>query len=274
MAMETETPLDIAHRAMIQDEDAAPRRLRFYARLADSELFMLLMREPEGESLDPVLEDIDTHPYVLVFDREDRLAEFTAAPAPYAALSGRLIAQILAGQGVGIALNLGVAPSGHLIPAAAVDWLAQTLRHAPERLEARPTRLEAPHDLPKALLEGLDAKLASAAGLATHVYLAAVTYEEGRKGHILAIIGAKPAAETALAQAVNEALTFSGLEAGALDVVFLSAEAPITARLARVGLRFDLPQPETPKSGLSRPGLSQTGPKAPGRDPDSPPILR
>jgi len=60
-------------------------------------------------------------------------------------------------------------------------------------------------------------------------------------------------------------LRFSGLEAAALDVGFFRASDPVAARLARVGLRFDLPKPETP---------AQVPGSAPGRDPDKPPRLK
>ena len=67
-----------------------------------------------------------------------------------------------------------------------------------------------------------------------------------------------------MAQAVAEALTFSGIEAGSLDVGFFAAHDPICASLARLGLRFDLPEPVA----LQVPGA------APGMDPDVPPKLR
>lgn len=82
---------------------------------------------------------------------------------------------------------------------------------------------------------------------------------------MLGITGAKDGAEAPLARAVNEALVFSGIEAGALDVVFLSETDPFTARIARVGLRFDLPEPQEPQ---------RAAPTAPGSDPSKPPRLR
>ena len=73
------------------------------------------------------------------------------------------------------------------------------------------------------------------------------------------------AAEQALANAASEALTFSGIEAGAMDVGFFASDDPVVAKLAKVGLRFDLPQGE---------GLQQTPRMAPGMDPSKPPILK
>ncbi|PRY25592.1 type III secretion system (T3SS) SseB-like protein [Aliiruegeria haliotis] len=259
------TVLDEAGLAMAATPDNAAARLRFYERLADTEMFLLLERESDGDSVEPLMLPQDDGPVVLVFDREARLADFVGKPSAYAAMSGRLVVQMLRGQGVGLGVNLGTPASEVLLPATAVDWLAETLEHRPQETEERPAELEAPGNVPEALLVGLDTKLAAAAGLAPMVYLAAVTYESGRKTHLLAFVDAVDGAEGALATAVGEVLTFSGVEAGELDVAFFAASDPMAARLARVGLRFDLP--DAPK-----PEITEIAP--PGMDPDQPPILK
>lgn len=257
------TDLDTAHAKMdaAPDDDAA--RLRFYEHLADTELFMLLGAEAEGDQVTPELFKIEDQRFALVFDREERLAEFVGRAAPYAGIPGRGLVQMLAGQGIGLALNLEVAPSAMLIPAEAVDWLVQTLSHAPDETEARLTEISAPGGLPEAVVVGLDRKLAIAAGLAKFAYLAAATYEGGTRGHVLAFVDATPGAEQALANAASEVLTFSGIEAGTMDVMFVRACDPLAAHLAKVGLRFDLPEPQKPHV-----------PGAPGMDPENPPKLR
>lgn len=257
------TDLDIAHAAM----DAAPQddaaRLRFYERLADTELFMLLGAEAAGDQVTPELFEIEDQRFALVFDREERLSQFVGREAPYAGLAGRDLVQMLHGQAIGLALNLEVAPSAMLIPAEAVDWLVQTLSHGPQEAEERLTEVSAPTDLPEAVVTGLDRKLAIAAGRARFAYLAAAEYDSGMRGHVLAFVDAVPGAESALAAAASEALTFSGIEAGMIDVLFVRASDPMAAHLAKVGLRFDLPEVETP-----------TTPGAPGMDPEKPPKLR
>jgi hypothetical protein len=259
------TPLDIAHAAM----DAAPEddaaRLRFYERVADGELFLLLETEVEDQAVTPRVFALEDGPVVLAFDREDRLSAFTGAPAPYAALPGRVIAAQLAGQGIGIGLNLGVAPSSLLIAAGALDWLAATLGHAPAEVVAQPVAFHAPRGLPDRLIEGLDAKLARAGGLAMTALLAGVSYADGRRGHMLAFVGAVPGAEPALARAAAEALTFSGVDAGEMDVTFLASDEPALVPLARMALRFDLPMSALPDP-VAR--------FAPGMDPDRPPRLK
>ncbi|AVO39818.1 SseB family protein [Pukyongiella litopenaei] len=261
--MQDETPLDAAHAAMVADEADDTARLRFYDRLADAELFLLLTGEPDGDDITPELFDTGEGRFALGFDRAERLAEFTGRPAPYAALSGRVLAGLLAGQGIGLALNPEVAPSSMLLPAAALGWLRDTLDQGPGTVEAWIAAFTPPAGLPPALLAALDAKLATAAGLARAAWLVGVEYAGGGRGHLLGFVDAVEGAQTALAGAVSEALVFSGLEAGMLDVGFFAADDPAAARMAGPGLRFDLPEPEPPAR-----------PSTPGSDPDRPPILR
>ena len=264
-ATDSQTALDLAHAAMMADESDDAARLRFYERLADGELFLLLAEEPVDENVTPEMFELSDHAFVLVFDREDRLAQFVGREAPYAALSGRVIASLLAGQGIGLGVNLDVAPSSILIPPEAVNWLNETLGQTPVEAEARIEEIGPPAGLPEQLLMALDAKLATATGLAHSAYLAGATYEGGARNHLLAFIDAVPEAQDALAKVVSEALTFSGIEAGALDVSFLRSADPLAAKLAQWGLRFDLPQPEE---------AQEVGLSAPGSDPEKPPILR
>lgn len=260
----TETALDRAHAAMDASPEDGAARLGFYHCLADTQLFLLLSEEPKGDHVTPRTVDVDGATYALGFDDEARLARFTGAPAPYAILPGRVLAGMLAAGGAGLGLNLDVAPSSILLPPDAVSWLAETLEQGGGTEEnARPESVSAPEGVPQALLAALDAKLARAEGLASHACLAAARYASGATGHVLFFIGATPAAEGALTRAVSEALTFSGIEAGALDVGFAEAESALAERLERVGLRFDLPQVEAP---APRP--------APGSDPEKPPKLR
>ena len=254
------TPLDSAHAAMMAAPEDDNKRLRFYERLADAELFLLLNEEPEGDRVSPAVFDTSDGRFVVAFDREERLTAFTEGPAPYAAVSGRAIASMLGGQEIGLGLNLGVAPSAYLVPAGALAWLSDTLEAGPKEFMERPEHIAPPTGLPERLVSGLDTKLASARGLARMAYLVAVTYPGGRPGHMLAFIDPVPGAEDALARAISEVLVFSGVEAGTLDVAFFSPADPTAAQLAKHGLRFDLPQVETAKP--------------PGSDPTKPPKLR
>ncbi len=258
-----QTPLDRAHEAMQAALEDNRTRLGFFERLADAELFVLLAGEPGDESLDPEVFQVEGGRYVLAFDREERLAVFASRPAPYAALPGRALVAILAPQGLGLGLNLGT-PSETLLPSEALVWLADMLgRRGPEEVEARPEEIRPPAGLPEALIEALAVKLALAEGLARAAWLAGVSYQDGRRGHLLAFVGAAPGARAALARAVSEALVFSGIEAGALDVAFLDDSDLSLDRFKRVGLGFEIPAPAAAEQ-----------PHAPGSDPDRPPRLR
>ena len=259
----TETPIDRAHSRMTAAPDDDRLRLALYERIADAELFLLLENEARGENVSPRIFETGEGRFVLAFDRESRLTAFAEGPAPYAALSGRSLAGMLAGRSLGMGLNLADAPSAMLIPPEAIDWLAATLAGDPAEAEEIPAELRPPQDLPESLVTALDAKLATAEGLAEFAYLAAVTWKSGRRGHLLAIVEPVRGAEEALARAVREALVFSGLEAGELDVAFIRASDPAAGRLAKVGLRFDLPKAPRAHS-----------PQAPGTDPSKPPRLR
>ncbi len=260
--MMDETPLDQAHSAMMAAEGDDAMRLRFYERIADVELYLLLDAEPDADQVTPVLLD---EGYVLVFDRAERLAAYVGQPAPYVALSGRAIAQMLDGQDLGLAVNLGVAPSEILLPAGALAWLRDTLAQEAGEVEARIAQVLPPKGLPETLITAIDEKLATATGMAAGAFLVAVDYTGGGRGHLLAFVGAIPRAQDALVRAASEALTFSGIEAGAMDVGFFAPNDAVVAKLAKVGLRFDLPQGE---------GLQHTPRMPPGSDPSKPPILK
>lgn len=176
------TALDAAHAAMeaTPQDDAA--RLRFFERLADSELFLMLTEEARDENISPELFDVADGRFVLAFDLEERLARFAGRPAPYVALSGRVLTAMLSGQGIGLGLNLEVAGSSMLIPAEALAWLAETLQHGPEEVQQRLAEFTPPEGLPDILLTALDTKLATAAGLAAAAFLVGTRAESGGRG--------------------------------------------------------------------------------------------
>lgn len=257
------TPLDLAFAAMQADDADDVARLRYYGALANADLCLLLDKQAGATSLSPKVYDLESSRFVMVFDGAERLAGFVGAVAPCAHLAGRVIAGMLAGKGIGLAINLE-GSSSLLIPADAVDWLDGVLTQAPDVVDAVPAAVAAPGDLPEALLGALADNLAAAAGQADAAYLAAVTYQTGRRGHILAFAGARVRAEAALVRATGEALVFSGLDAGQVDVAFLTTGDAMLVALARVALRFDM-------------GVAVVEPvvvAAPGSDPDKPPKLR
>jgi SseB protein N-terminal domain len=259
------TRLDTTHAIMMRDDQDDAARLQFYSELADTELFMLLETETGSDQIQPRLFDLEGGPVVLAFDLEERLSAFAGGPAPYAALPGRVIAAQLAGQGIGLGLNIGDSPSSIILPADVMDWLTATLTIKPIEVLAVPQGFSYPSGIPAAVSERLFEKLNSNMGLADTVLLAEVVYEKGRRGHILAVVGAKPGTETALAGSVSEAIIFSGMDMAEIDVVFLDANDRRTRAMEDVALRLDLPKPhfETPPDRT-----------IPGMDPGRPPVLR
>ena len=234
------TALDAAHAAMTAAPADDAARLQYYRALSDAVLFLWLQAEPAGDTLTPRVFDLDDGPVVLACDTEERLAGVAGTAVPYAALPGRVVAQALAGQGVALGINLGSTEAAFLVPADALDWLARTLENGPVEAAATPEGFAAPLGLPPALLTGLQAKLAGLAGLASGALLAAVSYAGGRRGHLLAFLDASTTAEPALARAVAEALVFSGIEAGEIDVGFLAGTDPVAVAMTRVAMRLDM----------------------------------
>lgn len=256
------TSLDIAVADMQAAPDDVRKRMRFFDLLSGTELFLMLEAEPTEDKISPSLFKLSTGPVALAFDTEARLADFAQKTQSFAALSGRRLAGMLASQGIGLGLNIG-APSEVLVSVEELEWLITSIDESPVEDHGSPTAVLPASGLPETLITALDARLTGMQGLARMAYLARMEFNDGRRTHALAFIDAMLPAQGAMAQSVQDALTFSGLEAATLDVMFLQASDKLAADLARVGLRFDLPQPSAPTE--SRP---------PGTDPDQPPKLR
>lgn len=258
--------LDLAHAAMLADPEDDFARLRYYRALADVELCVLLEAEAVGDRITPQVFTLEEGPVLLAFDSEERLTSFTGMPAPYAAMRGRVVANQLAGQGLGLAVNLG-APSGWIVVPPAVDWLVGVLAQAPHPARGLPVAFHAPGTLDPVLAEALALALSGAGGLAVGAVLTAAAWSDGTQGLLLACIGVPPEAEAPLAQALAEALAFSGLDSGNVDLVFLAPDAAVVPAITAVGQSLRLPPP---------PALSATpaAPAPPGMDPTRPPRLR
>lgn len=248
--MATETALARAARLWLSrpEEDAA--RLAFYEALSGAELVLPIASDMAGDAVEPEMADLGGVPHVVAHDGVAGLAG--RAPRPTASLSGLALARMLEGQGTGIALHVRGLSEPLAIAPEAVDWLARSLGRGPERTEARPLAAYPPQGLPPALLAALDRRLAQAEGMATAAWLATVDWSDGSRGHLLAVVDARPGTEEAIASGLHAAVALSGAEGLQMDVTFLSADDPVLARLARVGLRFDLISPATAPAGPPR----------------------
>lgn len=259
------TPLDSAFSKMSSDPESDLLRLQFYERFAEAELFLVLCEDAKEDTAKPLILDMNNEQFALVFDTEDRLAEFAEKPTPYLTLSGRRIARQLAGQNIGIGLNLGDAPSSTMISSETIDWLNENLSNDVSETQARPKIFSAPKNIPENLLTAIDAKLSNMSGVISAAYLAEVTYENNSKGSILAILDAPNYAQTGITEAIAEALQFSGVDAATLDVTFLSSGDSVVRHLDSVAIKFEIPELILPKA---------PAPKPPGSDPNKPPKLR
>ena len=250
-------------------DDAA--RLAFYGALADSELFLMLEAEAEAEAgpgqLRPRLFDLAEGRVALVFDSEAGLADFAAQPVGYAALPGRVLVAMMAGEKLAMLVNPGSEDAAFL-PPEALRWLADTLAApAPSQASARAAGFGPPALDAAALARlrpALERRLSGVPGLKAAV-LATARWEAGEEGLVLALSGVPELARPPLARAVAEALVLSGLEEGALDVIFPSG--PAMASIVQAGLHLS-PAPCEPPAAEAAP------PAAPGMDPTRPPRLR
>lgn len=259
--------LDQAYAAMQARGEA--QALVFWRTLADAELFLVLEAEAVGHVMTPRVFTLSEGPLLLVFDSEERLAGFSADPVPYAALPGRVVAGQLAGQARGLRLGLGLnlgtgAASEAILPAEAMEWLAQMLtQDAPEAREARIVRLAASY-----LPEGVLAALAGLLPQGARGALAQAEYRGGGRGQVLALTGLASQDEARMARAVTEVLAFSGVDAAALDLVFLAPQAALYQRIAGAGRRLE---PVVPPVRPQNPPVVRQGP---GTDPERPPRLK
>jgi len=170
-------------------------------------------------------------------------------------MSGRAIANMLNNKNIGLGINLGVAPSSILLPYEAVGWLLEKISNGPEMSRDRPTDLLPPNDVPEVLLQALNTKLALAIDMAKCAYLVKTRFVDGGPGLMLGIVDAAPASEVALSHAVSEALIFSGIEKGTIDVAFFNQKDEICTALERVGFRFDLPKTTEEVRSVAAPGM-------------------
>lgn len=258
------TPLDLALRAMAACPDDTTLRLAYYHRLAGSELCLLLEREPAGDDLAPRILDLSDGPIALAFDTEERLAAFADGPVPYAALPGRVILAQLAGQGIGLGINLSDEAGAFLLPAPGVDWLADLLRQSPVAAPAHPTGWAAPAD--PALAPVLADRLSGLGAHAAGGWLASATGADGRPLQLLVIEDAAPGTEAALAKAGAEALAFSGADPAGFSLLFLSGGECRALALPELAAPVPLSRPAPPPAPAA--------PVPPGSDPARPPRLR
>lgn len=252
--------------AVLQDTGETDAGLRdFYRFVAGQEIFIWLEEDASAATARPVLVDIEGAPFALGFDTDARLAEFAGQTAPYLAVSGRGLVDLLGAHALGLAVNADVSDHPYIIPAAAFDWMGDHLGQTGALHETGFDAVYVPKSVPEPVLTAIDNRLSAAQGMAQSALLVRAAFTGGGAGLVLAIIDAAPGARAPLRRALAEVTSFA--ENGSVEplhLVFVEQDHPLTSRLAAVGLRFDLPQITA----------AAAAPAAPGRNPDKPPILR
>lgn len=263
----TETALDRAWAAAEAGEGAMAR---YYDVFAATEFF--LMVEPETLEGDgpprPVLFEVEGVATALIFDTEARLADFAEGAAAHLTLSGRAVAEMFAGKGAQLGVNLGDAPSATILPAEAVDWAAAAFRQPIEQDAEAGLALTVPRGASPHVFAALDAKLAGLGAEVAEAWLcglggAGATAKRGEEPLILCLRLRAAFAESGVVAALAETARFAGGDRPAFDIAVLAEGDPRLAQARRVGLGFEPAAPSEPKA-----------PKIPGGDPEEPPILR
>ncbi|WP_347266581.1 SseB family protein [Paracoccus sp. (in: a-proteobacteria)] len=249
------TPLDkLCQIPFHQADDSA--RTRILSRLADTELFVALVREPADDLIELQGFDLPEGRFALACDREDRLAGFLGTAVAHVAMPGRVLARTLAQAGQGLLVNPGQ-PSELMLDADVLAWLVKALEARPGMAPAEQARrLTAPSPEAVAILaEPLAQRLGDMAGLVTLAMLVAAEWQDGRHGHALILRGVEPEHEARLAKAMAELLAFLPEIPGGVDIGFSAIEGPNGALLLE-------PPPPAPE------------PEPVRRDPSAPPRLR
>ena len=261
-----QTPLDHAHAAIGEGAEDPRRWLGFYGRLCAGELFLLLRAAARGGSADPAILPHEGQDHALAFDTEARLQAFAEGPAHWVSMPGADLVRLLARQGLGLGLNLGVAPSAVLLPPDALGWLAGQIAGSLQQVRALPRHVAPPLDMPPALVDALARRLAGVAGLVSEAWLVQARYADAPDGLLLACVGVALPARAVLIRSLAPAAHLAPA-ARPLDIVCLEDDAPVLAALRRHGLRFEIPSLPGTRAG-------QGAPAGPGMVPDRPPKLR
>ncbi|NNU79898.1 SseB family protein [Halovulum dunhuangense] len=262
-AFALETALDRAHDRMIRAGETEDARRAFFATLAATGLVLVLEEEPArgSDRVKPLILETGDGPLALAFDTEARMAAFLEGGAPMAVIEGRDLGALLSAAGLGLALNIEVAPSAIILPVDAMDWIAGIAPAAAEVNAGRIAGLRAPVGAAQTLLDALAGQLAALAGHAEEAFLVQAAYADGSEALLLALTGVAPGARDEVSRSIAAALALAGLSEGVLDLAFPDGGDPLLGRLRETGFSLSIPTPRR------LPGA------APGGDPAKPPRL-
>lgn len=133
--------------------------------------------DDESESVQPRLVEIAGRETVLLFDSEERLAEYVEEPTAFIAAPGRAFFDMAAANGAQIALNLDVAESSTVFEPHVVQAISTLAAESDDEVSLEldeSLTVEAPDDASPALLGALAARVGAARALLAEAWLAVV----------------------------------------------------------------------------------------------------
>lgn len=245
---EPHTPLDSAFLRAQQDSEATAQ---FFDTLFAETLFLPVVDDleevggmPEGRSVQPVFYDVDGATTVVVFDTEERLAQFVDEPTNYIGLPGRDLFRMFDGREQ-IAVNLAVAPSSVILAADNVAWLHEQATAAAAVHEVNPgstLRLEHPGAVAPAALAALTSCLAGLRDAVEDAVLVRISVEEGgppdQARLVLAMAPTEAGKDRAdeVAQSVAEAAAPLAGGGEAVEVSVFDGDGALMSKARAVGL--------------------------------------
>lgn len=235
------TPLDALCAMPFHQADEAARSAVLHL-LADTALFAAMEKEAMLDQARLMRLDTGNGQIAVACDTDDRLATFFGRPVDYASMPGRVLAGLLAREGVGLLVNPG-SPSEMLLEPQLLAWLVDALAGEPDTAKGRATLSAPDPQVVQDFMPALGKRLADMAGIATAATLARAIWQDGREGHLVLVEGADPHFEPAIAKALAELAAFLPPLPGGLDVSF--AALPIPQGAPRIVIEA-APQAETP----------------------------
>ncbi|MCI4662087.1 MAG: SseB family protein [Neomegalonema sp.] len=207
-----------------EDEAADAASARYLDILLSEVLLCPLASDPDEEgndpdAIEPLIVEHGGVGAVVVFDSEDRLANFLTEPTAHVALPGRAYFEMLDGAELPLILNPGIAPVEAVFEPQTISTLAATAEMTDEELasDGFGNGQILPPKAPEALLTTLATRLAAARSLLVEAWLVFVDRDDEQVSTLaLALEASEGASEAGLR---SLALELSQLGAAHLDEI-------------------------------------------------------
>lgn len=251
-----ETPLDLAfERARNDPEETAG----FYDALFAAVVFMPIdgafddegnESDAEASAISPVFYEVEGNATLLIFDTEDRLAQWTNEPVDYVGLTGKQLFAMFDGEQQ-VALNIGVAPSSVVIPSEAVGWLherAVTEGESEEVPAGAVLDVTPPPDLSPEIVARIAARIAGLRREVNEAVFFSLGIDAGQDEAERRVVLGVAVSEAGMAEADSVAQALADTAMGAFDgqrpveVALLNADSPLMEKARKVGLNLPVVQ--------------------------------